>query len=163
MTKLRILSAAAAAAAALLLAATALPAAAHGPGPGFGPGFAPRPPAHRPVWHRPPPPRHHSWHSRDWTWVWGPLADGLESNACALSAEDVLHPAGNGGTDFLRALSHRPVCAVNRLNAGQRHPRHPGSHRLFIGKGPGRSGNHQCRTRNRLRRGCAAPHFQKVS
>ena len=40
MTKLRILSAA---------------AAAHGPGPGFGPGFAPRPPAHRPVWHRPPP------------------------------------------------------------------------------------------------------------
>lgn len=43
MTKLRILSAAAAAAAALLLAATALPAAAHGPGPGFGPGFAPRP------------------------------------------------------------------------------------------------------------------------
>lgn len=37
MTKLRILSAAAAAAAALLLAATALPAAAHGPGPGFGP------------------------------------------------------------------------------------------------------------------------------
>ena len=88
MTKLRILSAAAAAAAALLLAATALPAAAHGPGPGFGPGFAPRPPAHRPVWHRPPPPRHHSWHSRDWAWVWGPLATGALVYGAAAALRD---------------------------------------------------------------------------
>ena len=88
MTKLRILSAAAAAAAALLLAATALPAAAHGPGPGFGPGFAPRPPAHRPVWHRPPPPRPHSWRSRDRAWVWGPLAAGALVYGAAAALRD---------------------------------------------------------------------------
>lgn len=98
-------AAAGAAALALALTAMSVSAQPHGfgPGPGFGhapsvnphtpvyrppvrvPHLAPpgmRPPLVRPApppaFHRPPPPpRHHySWHTRDWAWVWGPLAAG---------------------------------------------------------------------------------------